>query len=75
MRVLRPATTADVDRVRVAVLRLREAHRLLSDASAGKAAAAVRGAIKSAEGASRHVERRAQQATSCCDCEAPDASK
>ena len=57
MNRLREYKTGDLERVRRAVALLREARGLLVEAGAGLAAAKVRRALKSAEGAERHVER------------------
>lgn len=59
--VLRPATANDVAEVRYAVSLLREARDLLVSADCPQAARKVRRALKSAEGAERHVLRRAAQ--------------
>lgn len=58
MSRLQPATIRDVHRVRLACERLRDARDALAQAGAVRAAAKVRRALKSAEGALRHVERR-----------------
>ena len=58
-RQLTPAGSADVQRVRRALTLLREARDLLRQAGAARTVERVQAAIKSADGAVRHVERRA----------------
>jgi hypothetical protein len=60
-RQLKPATRADVDHVRLAIHHLQVARDLLRQAGATAALSRVRAALKSAEGAQRHVERRANE--------------
>lgn len=60
-RALQPATRADVQRVRLALAQLREARDNLRAAGAVLALARVNAALKSADGALRHVERRAHR--------------
>lgn len=55
---LRPATEDDVDTIDMAIGNLRVARDDLREAGAVRAALAVSRAIKSAEGALRHAERR-----------------
>lgn len=55
---LTPATAEDVAAVAAAINSLRGAVALLSTAKAHRAAAATRMALKSAEGALRHAQRR-----------------
>lgn len=55
---IKPATESDVVFINAAVDRLRRARDLLAAAGATKAAAAARRAIKSADGARRHVTHR-----------------
>lgn len=57
-RPLRPATLQDVQAIDSAVVHLRRARDLLTGAGADKAAARVRLALSSADGALRHVDRR-----------------
>lgn len=61
-RPLRPATRDDVASVDSAVAHLKAARDLLSAVGADKAAARVRAALSSADGARRHVDRRAFRA-------------
>ena len=58
MAKLRPGTRLDSNRIRSAIFDLRDAREKLHLAGAVKACAYVRRAIKSAEGAFRHAERR-----------------
>jgi hypothetical protein len=58
MRSIRPAADIDRDHVRAAIDHLRHARNLLAKSGAPRAAAAVRKALRSAEGAARHVEHR-----------------
>ena len=58
MSSLKPATAVDVRDVDRAIDYLRLARDLLKQAGADKAADKVRVALKSAEGASRHIQRR-----------------
>jgi hypothetical protein len=62
MTQLRASKTGDIERITRSVALLREARSLLVEADAGLAAAKVRRAIKSAEGAQRHAERIAGRA-------------
>lgn len=55
---MQPATDSDVATIDGALSDLRSARTRLVEAKATKAAGAVRRAIKSAEGARRHVEHR-----------------
>jgi hypothetical protein len=57
-RKLRPGTRADSQAIRSAIFDMRSARDKLAGAGAVKAADYVRAAIKSAEGAERHNERR-----------------
>lgn len=57
-RPLRPADPAAVQAVDSAIVHLRTARDLLAMAGADKAAARVRLALSSADGARRHVDRR-----------------
>ena len=54
---LRQGHLGDDERVREAIVLLRRARTLLSVAGARKSAERVRRALKSAEGAERHVQR------------------
>lgn len=56
---MKPATTAEQDSARMALVKLREALALLTICDSPKTAARVRAAIKSCEGAVRHIDRRA----------------
>ncbi|MAC57625.1 MAG: hypothetical protein CMH85_04985 [Novosphingobium sp.] len=58
MRPIRAARLADRDAVREAIDQLRSARHLLAQSGAPRAAAAVRKALRSAEGAARHVDHR-----------------
>lgn len=58
MRLIQPAAEADAETIASAIAALREARRLLRDAKARMAAKAVARALKSAEGAARHVRHR-----------------
>lgn len=58
MRQIQPADEADAETIATAIAALREARRLLGDARARMAAKAVARALKSAEGAARHVRHR-----------------
>lgn len=58
MRPITPATDADAAGVRAAIAKLREARDLLRVAAAPAAAKAVARALKSADGARRHVDHR-----------------
>lgn len=60
-RALKPATPRDVHKVRVSIERLKDARDQLLEAGADTAAAKVRLALSSAEGALRHVIRRAAE--------------
>jgi len=60
-RQLKPAESADVIRVRRALSLLREARDLLRQVGAVRTVERVQAAIKSADGAVRHVERRAAE--------------
>lgn len=62
MATIKPATLRDVQSVQRATELLREARDLLKSAGAGQSVEKVRSAIKSAEGAERHVARRYSQA-------------
>lgn len=55
--VIRPTTKADLILIRAALHHLREARNLFREVGAKKAAAYVRRALKSGEGAERHAER------------------
>jgi len=55
---LRPAMPDDLARIKEALARLREARRLMREAGAPLSTAKIGHAIKSAEGAMRHAERR-----------------
>ena len=57
-RALKPATSDDVENVGIAVAMLLQARDLLRRAGCPAAAAKVRRALKSAEGAARHVKHR-----------------
>ena len=57
---MRSYKAGDFSRVREAIVILRQARSLLHEAGAVKAAQKVRHALKSAEGAERHVQRRRQ---------------
>lgn len=57
-RPIKPATAADVEAVGIACAMLREARNLLTRAGASRSADRVRRALKSAEGAGRHVAHR-----------------
>lgn len=58
-RQLQPATESDVGRVRLALEYLRGARDCLAQAKAPQALARVQAAIKSTDGALRHVQGRA----------------
>ncbi len=58
MRTIRPATPADFTKVDVALGYLHAARKLLKEADCPQALDKVRLAIKSAEGARRHVSTR-----------------
>lgn len=58
MRLIQPAGEADAQKIARAISALREARRLLGEAKARMAAKAVARALKSAEGAARHVCHR-----------------
>ncbi len=58
MRLIQPAREADAEAIDRAVAALREARRLLGSARARMAAKAAARALKSAEGAARHVRHR-----------------
>lgn len=60
---LEPATDEQAASIERAILDLRRARDLLAYAKATKAAAAVRRAIKSADGARRHVTHRLARTT------------
>lgn len=60
-RAVQPITAQQLTQIEAAVSRLREARGLLRDAGANRAADYVARALKSAEGAQRHAERRAQE--------------
>ena len=60
MRKLTPATPRDRDRVQAAIEHLRFARHLLSEAKCQKTVARVRSALRSADGALRHVGRRSR---------------
>ena len=57
-RPIKPATQDDVAKVARAVLLICEARDLLREAGSNKAADKAQSALKSAEGAKRHVEHR-----------------
>lgn len=57
MKTLRPYMDGDDVKVRTAIINLRTARRLLREAGAARAAERVRLALRSADGALRHVER------------------
>lgn len=61
-RALKPATTDDKIRVHNAIVKLSEARDLLHHAGCLQSAKAVARAIKSAEGAYRHVRHRIRAA-------------
>lgn len=58
MRSIKPAAPADRVAVRTAIDHLRCARHLLASSGAPRAAAAVRKALRSAEGAARHIDHR-----------------
>jgi len=58
MRPIRAATAADRETVVAAIDHLRAARNLLSQSGAPRATAAVRRALRSAEGAARHLDHR-----------------
>jgi len=58
---LEPATWSDYSRVGEALTALRHARDVMKQVKCPKAAEAIRLAIKSAEGAERHVARRAHE--------------
>jgi hypothetical protein len=58
MKIIAPASIADWNRVNRACELLREARDLLSKAKAPRATDKVRRALKSSEGALRHVQHR-----------------
>jgi hypothetical protein len=62
MRTIRPATTDAFVKVDVAIGFLRSARTLLESADCPQALEKVRAAIKSAEGARRHVQHRESRA-------------
>ena len=57
-RPIKPASAADVEAVGIACAMLREARNLLAKAGASRSAERVRRALKSVEGAGRHVAHR-----------------
>lgn len=57
-RQIKPATLVDLHNIDTAIAELKSTRKLLIDAGASKAAEAVARAIKSAEGAGRHAQRR-----------------
>lgn len=59
---MQPYKPGDISRVKEAVVILREARALLVLAGATRAADKVRRALKSAEGARRHVQHRQMRA-------------
>lgn len=61
-RSIKPASPADPARVARAVALLREARDLLAAADCPQSLARVRAAIRSADGARRHVDRRSMRA-------------
>lgn len=61
-RPIRPATKTTAYDVEMAVAALRDARDILKNAGAPRAAAAVRKALKSAEGAYRHACHRMYRA-------------
>lgn len=58
MRRLKPATAHDAATIAEACRLLRDARDLLRNAAAPKACGKARRALKSAEGAARHVQHR-----------------
>ena len=64
MRPIKAAKPADLDGVRAAIDHLRSARHLLATSGAPRAAAAVRKALRSAEGAARHVDHRLRRSLS-----------
>ncbi len=62
MPELKPMTYAEARKVVDAIAALRTARDLLAGSGSDRAADAVRRAIKSAEGAKRHADRRASEA-------------
>ncbi|MDO7837605.1 hypothetical protein Q4610_21465 [Sphingobium sp. HBC34] len=58
MSAIRPATEQDATAILTSIDCLREARNLLRQAGASKAARAVATAMKSAQGAERHVRHR-----------------
>lgn len=58
MSAIRPATEQDATAILTSIDCLQEARNLLRQAGASKAARAVATAMKSAEGAERHVRHR-----------------
>ncbi|WP_328276117.1 hypothetical protein [Sphingobium sp.] len=58
MRPIKIAARSDREAVRSAIDHLRHARNLLARGGALRAAAAVRKALRSAEGAARHVDHR-----------------
>lgn len=62
MPTIRPAAESDRRQVRAAIDHLRLARNLLAASHAPRAAAAARKALRSAEGAARHVEHRIRRA-------------
>lgn len=59
--MLKPLSYAEARKVGQALQNLRDARDLLASIGAQRAADKVRGALKSAEGAERHAERRARE--------------
>ena len=58
MRTIKPGTATDAAAIAHSITRLREARSLLREAGALTAAKAVARALKSADGARRHVGHR-----------------
>ncbi len=61
MRPIKPGGLADRDAVAGAIAHLRAARNLLRQSGSPRAAAAVRRALRSAEGAARHVDHRVRR--------------
>jgi hypothetical protein len=62
-REIRPATHAQLDQVRTAIRKLREARNLLTQAHCPRATQYVRRALASAGGAERHIHHRLRRTT------------
>ncbi|WP_159872812.1 hypothetical protein [Novosphingobium sp. 9U] len=63
MRRIKPATVSDGHTITMSIEHLRQARILLRKAGAVKAVAAVNKAMRSADGAARHVQHRIRRTT------------